>query len=168
MTNKMYLPKIKKVILSAGATGDNLDKAAKLLEIVSGMKAQIIAAGSRRRIPAFGVRPGLPLGTRTTLRSRKAIDSLKKLLGAIDNQLMKRQVSDNHFSFGIKEYIEIPGMEYVREIGIRGFNVTVVFERSGMRVKRKKIKRGKFPKRQHVLKKEIVKYMEDNFATKFV
>jgi large subunit ribosomal protein L5 len=165
--NVMEKPRIGKVILSAGATGPNLDKSKALLELISKMKAQIIKSGPRRRIPSFGVKPNMPLGARTTLRDKKAIDVLKKLLGAIDNTLKKKQVENNHFSFGIKEYIDIPGVEYVREIGIRGFNVTVVFNKPGLRVKMKKIKRGKFPKKQNVSKDEIIKFMEENFKTNF-
>jgi large subunit ribosomal protein L5 len=165
--NTMKKPMIGKVVLSAGATGDNLTKANKLLELVSKMKPQIIKAGPKKRIPAFGVRPNLPLGTRVTVRGEKSLELLKKLLGAIENTIKKKQVEDNHFSFGIKEYIEIPGFDYVREIGIRGFSVTVVFERAGLRIKKKKIKAGKPPKRQDVSKEEIMKMMEENFKTKF-
>ncbi len=163
--NSMRTIKIEKVILSAGATGDNLAKAKKLLEIVSSKKAQIIA--SQKRIPEFDVRPGLEVGTRVTLRGKEAVELLRRLLGALDNKLKVNQVSDNHFSFGIKEYIEIPGMEYQRDIGIRGFNVTVVFIRAGTRVRLKKIKRGKMPKKQHITKEEIVNYMQEVFKTEF-
>ncbi len=156
---------IEKVLLSAGATGDELLKAKKLLEMLSGSKAQLIA--SRKRIPDFGVRPGLEVGTRVTLRGEKATELLKKLLGAIDNKMKKKQVIENNFSFGIKEYIEIPGIEYKREIGIRGLNANVVFARKGLRASLKKIKSGKIPKKQRVSKKEIIKFMEDNFKTEF-
>ncbi|MBS3071796.1 50S ribosomal protein L5 [Candidatus Pacearchaeota archaeon] len=157
---------IEKVILSAGAVGDDLKKAKKLLELLSGMRAQIII--SSKRIPDFGVRPGLEVGTRVTLRKQKASDLLMKLLGALDNIIRKKQVSDNHFSFGIEEYIEIPGITYQREIGIRGLNVTVVFARNGLRVKRKKIKSGQIPDKQYIAKEEIIKFMEDNFKTKVI
>ncbi len=163
--NIMRKPKLVKVILSAGATGAELEKSAKLLEMLSGMKAQIIKAGPRTRIPAFNVRPGLELGTRVTLRGEKAIKILMRLLGAIDNSLKESQISENHFSFGIKEYIEIPDMEYSRELGTRGFNVSVVFERAGTRVKNRKIKRGTLPKKQAVSKGEIIEYMKNNFRT---
>lgn len=156
---------IEKVVLSAGAVGQDLEKAKKLLEIISGMKAQIIK--SNKRIPDFDVTPGLEVGTRTTLRGRKAIDLLSRLLGAIDNVLKKKQISQNHFSFGIKEYIEIPGMEYYRNIGTRGLNITVDFIRNGARIKRKKIKAGHLPARQHISQAEIIKFMEENFHTKF-
>jgi large subunit ribosomal protein L5 len=165
--NPMRTIKIEKIILSGGATGDELKKQAKLLTILSGgRKAQILA--SNKRIPELDVRPGLEVGTRITLRGKPAIDLLKSLLGAIDNQLNQKQVSENHFSFGIKEYIEIPGIEYQRDIGIRGLNVTVVFARAGLRVKRKKIKSGSVPKRQFVAKDEIIGYMKEVFKTKFI
>jgi len=163
----MRQPKIGKILLSAGATGTNLEKSAKLLELVGNMKAQIIKSGPKTRIPSFSVRPSMHLGTRITLRGEKAIGVLKRLLGAVDNAVNKKQISDNHFSFGIEEYIEIPDMEYVREIGIRGFNVTVVFERAGVRVGKRKIKRGHLPKKQHVSKEEIIKFMEEKFGTNF-
>lgn len=163
--SKMNEIKIEKVLLSAGATGDELAKASKLLELLSGMKAQIIA--STKRIPDFGVRPGLEVGTRVTLRGKKAIELLKRLLGAVNNELRRKQAARNHLSFGIKEYIEIPEIEYQREIGIRGLNVDVVFSRSGLRVKRRKIKTGKVPKKQHVSQEEIIKFMEENFQTIF-
>lgn len=165
LENPMRKIRIEKVLLSAGATGDDLQKAKKLLEFISGRKAQIQA--SQKRIPEFDVRPGLEVGTRVTLRGAEAIALLKRLLGALDNELKKKQVSENHFSFGIKEYIEIPGVEYQRDIGIRGFNVTVVFIRPGVRVKLKKIKRGVLPKRQFVSQDEIITYMKEAFKTKF-
>jgi len=163
--NPMREIKLTKVILSAGATGDDLAKAKKLLEMITGKKAQIMA--SVKRIPEFDVRPGLEVGTRVTLRGKDAIALLKRLLSAISNEVKKKQVSENHFSFGVKEYIEIPGMEYQRDIGIRGFNATIVFARAGTRVKLKKIKRGEVPKRQYVSKDEIINYMQEAFKTKF-
>src|SRR3990167_7394281 len=112
--NPMRSFKIEKMILSSGASGAELEKAAKLLSIISGVKAQILT--SSKRIPDFGVRPGLEVGTRVTLRGKKALEILKRLLGALDNTLYGDQVSPNHFSFGVKEYIEVPGLEYQRDI----------------------------------------------------
>ena len=161
--NVMRKIRIEKVILSCGATDKDLEKAKKLLEFISGKHANKIA--SIKRIPDFGVRPGLEVGTRVTLRGEQAISILKKLLGAIDNVLSEDQIAENGFSFGIKEYIEIPGVEYQRDIGIRGLNVTVVFNRAGVRTKRKKIKAGKLAKKQHASSEEIISYMAKNFST---
>ena len=166
MENPMRKPFISKLVLSAGATGTELEKSAKLLELLTDRKAKITKSGPRRRIPAFGVKPSMPLGAVITIRGEKAIALLKKFLGAIDNTIKKDSVSNNTLSFGIKEYIEIPEVEYVREIGIRGFNVTVSFERKGTRIKKRKINRGKLPKKQQVTRKEIIKFMEEKFNTK--
>ena len=166
--NIMKKPKIYRVVLSAGAVGPELLKAQKLLNTLTGRHANIIRAGPKRRIPELGVKPNLELGTRVTLRGKDALNLLKRLLGAVDNTIKTSSVQENHFSFGIPEYIEIPDMEYIRDIGIRGFNITVVFERPGVRVKRRKIKRGTLPKRQNVSQEEIINYMGDTFKTKFI
>ena len=157
MENKMKEIKMDKIVLSAGATGDNLDKAFKLLERISGRKP--IRTKSVKRIPSWEVRPNLEVGCKVTLRRDAAEKLLKKLLTAVDNQLKRKQISKNHFSFGIKEYIEIPDMEYQRYIGIMGFNVTADFTRGGYRVKVRKIKRGSLPKKQEISEEEIEEFM---------
>ena len=164
--NPMRQVRIEKVLLSCGAKDKELQKAKKLLEFLSGKKAQIRT--SSKRIPDFDVRPGLEVGVRVTLRNKQEIyELIRKLLGAIANTLYDDQISPNHFSFGISEYIDIPGIEYQRDIGIRGLNVTMVFSRAGLRIKLKKIKSAKLPVKQNVSKEEIIKFMEDNFQTKF-
>ena len=59
-------------------------------------------------------------------------------------------------------------MEYQRDIGIMGFDVTIVFKRSGRRVGLRKAKKGKVSKKQTITKEEIIKFMEENFQTKFI
>jgi len=152
---------IEKVVLSVSSVGEELEKGVKLLERLT--KRKVVRRKSRKRIPSLGVRPGLEVGCLVTLRGKEAKEMLKKLLLAVDNKLKKKQISDNSFSFGIKEYIEIPGMEYQRDIGILGFDVTVAFTKKGKRVIRKKIKRGRLPKKQQVSKEEIIKFLEENF-----
>jgi len=162
--NKMREIKIEKVVLSIGGTGDYLAKGHKLLGIITGRKPT--KTTSRKRIPGFGVRPGLETGTVVTIR-KDSKEILKKMLLAVENILRKKQISENNFSFGVQEYIEIPGIEYHRDIGIMGLDVTVVFKRSGRRVRLKKIKSGKIPKRQVITPEEIIKFMEENFQTRF-
>ena len=152
---------IAKVVLSISSTGDNLNKGTLLLERLTGRKPA--RKKSTKRIPALGVRPGLEVGSMVTLRGDKALEMLKKLLVAEDNFLKKRKFSDNSFSFGIKEYIEIPGMQYQRDIGIIGFDVSVAFERPGKRVIRKKIKQGRLPRKQQISKEEIMNFMKEHF-----
>ena len=163
--NLMREIKIEKVVLSVGGTGEALEKGVKLLKMLTNQNPAKMR--STKRIPSLGVRPKLEIGAVVTLR-KDAQKYLKKMLIAIDNKLKKKQMSENTFSFGIKEYIEIPGTEYQRDIGMIGLDVTVVFIRAGRRVKLKKIKRGKIPKKQIITKEEIIKFMEENFETKFI
>jgi len=164
-SNVMRNIRIEKVILGVGGTGEVLEKGAKIIERVALKKP--VRTKSKKRIPSLGVRPGLEVGAIITIR-KKPEEILKRLLAAKENTLRKKQVSDNTFSFGIKEYIEIPGMEYQRDLGIIGFDIIVTLKRAGKRVKIKKIKRGKIPKRQTITPEEIIKFMEENFQTKFI
>ena len=145
--NKMREIKIEKVVLSMGGTGENLEKSVKLLSLITGKKPS--KRRSHKRIPALGVRPKLEVGAMVTLR-KDFDDLMRRMLATKDNTLKKSQVKENSFSFGVKEYIEIPGIEYQRDIGIMGFDVSVAFQRAGKRVKLKKIKEGKVPKRNDV------------------
>ncbi len=163
--NPMREIKIEKVVLSVGGIGDDLEKGYKLLEFLTEKKPAKMR--SKRRIPTLGIRPGLEIGAVVTIR-KNINDFLKRMLATVDNQIKKKQISENNFSFGIKEYIEIPGIEYQRDIGIRGFDVTVVFKRAGRRVKLRKSKKAKIPKRQIISKEEIIKFMEENFQVEFI
>ena len=156
---------IEKLVLSIGGTADELEKGYKLLEFLTKKKPS--KRRSNKRIPTWSVRPKLEVGAVVTLR-KDFEELLKKLLATIDNRLKKKQVSENNFSFGIKEYIEIPGIEYQREIGIRGFDATIVFKRNGRRVGLRKIKRGKVSKRQTITREEIIKFMEEKFNVEFI
>ncbi|HJZ18672.1 MAG TPA: 50S ribosomal protein L5 [Candidatus Nanoarchaeia archaeon] len=164
MENKMRKIKIEKVVLSVGGTGEELEKGVKLLNLLTKRKAAKIK--TMKRIPSLGVRPNTEVGGVVTVR-KNFEELLKRIFVAIDNTLKRKQISENNFSFGMKEYIEIPGIEYQRDIGIRGFDVTVVFKRAGRRVGIKKIKRGKVSKKQVITREEIIKFMEENFNVNF-
>jgi len=164
--NVMRKVSLEKVVLSMGAKAEGVDKGIKLLGIITGKKP--VKIKSKKRIPAFNVRPGLEVGCIVTIRDKKEMaEIIRRMLAAIENKLKKKQIADNHFSFGVHEYIEIPGIEYYRDIGMMGLDVTLSFKRAGKRVKLRKMKKGKFPKKQIVTKKEIIKYMEEKFGTKF-
>lgn len=163
--NPMREIKLEKVVLNVGGVEDKLEKGVILLEKISGRKAVKVKA--TKRIPTWKVRPGLEVGTKVTLRGKEALDMVKKLLPAIDNTLKEKQIQPNCFSFGIPEYIEIPGVEYIREVGIMGFEITVVFSRAGRSVEKKKVKRGK-AKRIVVTREEIEEYLTTKFKTTIV
>jgi large subunit ribosomal protein L5 len=160
--NKMRNIEIEKAVLNCGGIEDKLERSIKLLELITKRKVQVIK--STKRLPAFGISPGKKSGCKITLRNKEEIVGiLKRLFAAVDNHISLKQIVENHASFGIKEYIEIPGMEYHREIGILGLEIDIVFKRKGKRVKMKKIKKGKYPKRQNVTKQEIKDYLIKHF-----
>ncbi|MDP2925425.1 MAG: 50S ribosomal protein L5 [Nanoarchaeota archaeon] len=158
-TNKMQDIDIEKMVLNCGGIDDKLEKSIKLLSTITGRKIQVLK--SHKRIPDFGISPGKKSGCKVTIRDKKTmINLLKRFLAAEDNSISRKKIENNHFSLGIKEYIEIPGLEYNRDIGILGFEIDVSFSRKGKRVKFKKIKKGKYPKRQDVTKEEIIDYLK--------
>ncbi len=163
--NPMRKIKLEKVVLSVGGIGEELEKSFRLLEMLT--KRKPAKMKTKKRIPALGIRPKLEIGAVVTIRKNPG-EILKRLLASRNNMLNKNCVGENTFSFGIKEYIEIPGAEYQRDLGIRGLDVTVTFLRAGKRVKLKKIKGSKISKKQNVSKEEIIKFMEENFNTKFI
>lgn len=160
--NIMRQIEIEKMVLNCGGVEEKLERSIKLLELITKRKVYVIK--SSKRIPDFGISPGKKSGCKVTIRDKKEIiELLKRFFAAEDNRISKKQIKENHASFGIKEYIEIPGMEYHRDIGILGFEIDIVFTRKGKRVKIRKIKRGKYPKRQIVRPEEIIDFLEKNF-----
>ena len=161
--NPMQEIEIEKMVLHCGGTEDKLEKSIKLLEMITGSK-KIYVVRSTRRIPTFGISPGKKSGAKITIRDKEKINGLlERFFASMDHELPIKQITTNQVCFGIHEYIEVPGLEYDRDIGISGFEVMLVFKRKGKSVKLRKIKRGKYPKRQDVSKEEIVSYMEDKF-----
>lgn len=165
--NIMRRIRLEKVTLNCGAGIEphRIEKSMKLLELIGEGKAKAIA--TKKRIPAFGVRPGLNIGCKMTIRKKKAHELLKRLLETMGNKLSKKQINPGSFAFGIKEYMEIPGMAYQRDIGLMGLDVCVTLARAGRRVAEKKMKEGRIPKRSLITKEETIKFMEENFSTKF-
>jgi len=160
--NSMREIEIEKIVLNCGGVAEKLDKSAKLLNILTGRKIKQVE--STKRIPTFGVRPGLKTGCMVTLRGKEKEALLKRFFGAVSNKISKKAIKENHFSFGIKEYLEIPDMEYQRDIGLIGLDVTIVFKRKGKRVMMKKIKQGRLPKKQHVTPEEIIDYLTNKLG----
>ena len=167
MQNKMRDVEIEKLVLHCGGIEDKLERSVKLLKKITGEKVYI--KKSTKRFPEFGISPGKPSGCKVTIRDKNKIhELLKRFFSALDNTIKKQQITENQFCFGIKEYIEVPGLDYERDIGILGFEVRIIFKRKGKRVKFKKIKRGKLPKKQFVTKEEIVNFLSKNFGVEIV
>jgi len=158
--------KLDKVVLNIAVGNDEakLTKAMKLLEIITGRKP--IKTLAKKRIAAFKIRPGLPIGCKVTLRKSKAKEMLIKLLEGVENKILAKQFNERGFSFGIKEYIQVPSIPYQRDIGILGFDVSVVFKKPGYRIQKRKIKPKKISKRHFIGKKELMEYAQKKFDIK--
>jgi len=167
-SNPMKEIEMEKLVLNCGGIDDKLEKSVKLLKMIAAGR-EVYQIRSSKRIPAFGISPGKKSGCKVTIRDKeKIIDLVKRFFAALDNEIKKKQITKNHVSFGIREYIEIPGLEYNREIGILGVEASLVFKRKGKRVKMRKIKKGKYPQRQSVTEQEITDFLIKNFGVEIV
>ncbi|MEM2874034.1 MAG: 50S ribosomal protein L5 [Candidatus Nanoarchaeia archaeon] len=135
--------------IGAGTEVENVEKAVSLLSKISGKRA--VKTFAKKRIPTWKIRPGLPIGARVTVRGKAAEALLKRLLAAVDFALPRKSFTKNGFSFGIKEYVDIPEMKYDPEIGIIGLDVAVSLKRRGYRVAKRKIKKAKIGA-SHIIK----------------
>ncbi|MGC8622658.1 MAG: 50S ribosomal protein L5 [Candidatus Micrarchaeia archaeon] len=163
-SSPMRAIKISKVVINMGTGSDDQKQlnAVSLLEKLTGSKPA--ASISRHRLPEFKIAKGQKIGAFVSLRGKKAEDILKRLFGAVDNKLSRKQVVNNAVNFGIKEYIDINGLKYDPKIGMMGMNVNVAFSRPGMRVQERKRARGSVAKHHAlVAREEIISFLQKNF-----
>lgn len=159
--NPMRKIRIEKVTINIGIgqPGPEVENAKKILERITGKKA--VFTKTKRRT-TFGVAKGRNIGVKVTLRKNEANIILKRLLGAKDNKLNEGNFDDNgNFSFGIEEYINIPGVKYDPDVGIIGMDVCVTLERPGYRIKRRSLKRSKIGKRHRITKAEAIEFAKN-------
>ena len=165
--NAMRNIRIEKITLNIGAGKDasRLEKGIVLLKTIT--NATPVKTITTKRIQEWGLRPGLPIGCKLTLRKSKAIKIIPQLLDAVDNRLKEKQFDGNgNIAFGIHEYIEIPGVKYDPKIGIMGLEVCITLERPGYRVKRRRLLTRKIPARHRISKQEAIEFMAQNFSTR--
>ena len=162
--NTMRTIRIEKITLNIGAGKDQtkLAKGIQLIQSVSGIEP--IKTVTNKRIAAWGLRPGLPIGCKLTLRKIPAQTLLTRLLAAKDNKLTIRNFDNlGNVSFGIPEYIDIPGVTYDPKIGVLGLQVCITLERPGYRIKRRKIAPRKIPKKHLITKQEAIEFLQKQF-----
>ncbi len=160
---------LEKVTLNigTGGPGDKLEKAMKLLGKISGKKP--VVTKTKKRIPTWGIRPGLEIGCMVTLRGNDAEELLKRLLIGIDNKLPASKFDDSgNFSFGISEYLHIPKVEYDSTIGIIGLEVAVTLKRRGFRVKKRLIRPARIGKSHRITKGEAIDYAKRKYGVEVI
>lgn len=152
--------KIDKVTLNIGVgqPGEKLENAKRLLEKLTGAKPVVTKA--RNRNPTFKIRKGDDIGTKITLRKQLALDVLNRCLESVDRSLsIKNFDSTGNISFGVKEYIDVPGMKYDPQIGMMGFDVCVTLCKPGFRVQRRRIGVSPVPRGHRVSKQEAIEFI---------
>jgi large subunit ribosomal protein L5 len=163
--NQMKKIRIDKVTLNLGAGKDSskLEKGQKLFKLLTGVDS--VKTLTNKRIQQWGLRPGLPIGCKVTLRRDDAEKILKKLLTAKDGILSERNFdNEGNFAFGIHEYIEIADFDYIPEIGLLGFEVCVTLERPGFRVKKRRINKSRIGKSHRISKEESISFAKSQFS----
>lgn len=165
--NIMKEIRIEKLTLNIGAGKDQvqLEKGMALLKNLTGIDP--VKTHARKRIPEWGLRPGLPIGCKLTIRKGTGKELLKRLLDAKGNVLRKSNFDDNgNISFGIHEYIDIAGIEYDPKIGVMGLQACVTLERPGFRIKRRARARAHLPKCHRITQQEAIGFMREQFGVK--
>ena|SRR3989344_1108588 len=163
------LIKISKVTLNIGVgdSGDKLQKAERLLQLLSGNKP--LRTYAKKTISEWGVKKFAPIGVKVTIRHKNAKEFLDRAFEAVENKIKPTQFdSRGNLSFGVKEYIELPNAKYDPDIGMFGFDISVNLEKPGYRVARRAIRPKKIPKKIIISPQESIKYFEENFKVKVV
>ncbi|MFH1181859.1 MAG: 50S ribosomal protein L5 [Candidatus Woesearchaeota archaeon] len=165
--NPMKTIRIEKITLNIGAgkSQERLDKGIKLIKNMTGIEP--VKTFTNKRIPNWGLRPGLAIGCKLTIRKKKAAELLRRLLQARENMLKPSQFdNEGNVAFGIPEYIDIPGVEYDPSIGITGLEVCITLERPGFRVKKRSFRQTPIPKSHRIKREDAIEYMKKEFNIK--
>lgn len=132
----MAVPMLKKVIINMGlgsAIKDSkiMDEAAKELAIVSGQKPIITRA--KKSISNFGVRKGMPVGCKVTLRNDRMYEFLDKFINVAIARIrdFRGTPSDSfdgrgNYTIGIKEQLIFPEIDFDQVTNTLGMNITIV------------------------------------------
>jgi large subunit ribosomal protein L5 len=138
LQNVHEVPKLKKIVLNMGvveAVTDNkiLNSVQEELSLIAGQKA--VQTRAKKSIAGFKIRQGMKLGVKVTLRKRRMYEFLERLVNiALPRVRDFRGLSSRSFdpqgnySFGIKEHIVFPEINYDAISKIRGLDITICME----------------------------------------
>ena len=135
LKNKYMVPKFIKVVLNMGlglAANDKkkLQNCIEDMSLISGQKP--IVTKFRKSISNFKSRKGTAAGVKVTLRGNKMYEFIDRLTNIAlprikDFQGLSLKGFDNHgnYSFGIKEHIIFPEINFDKVDQIRGMDITL-------------------------------------------
>ncbi len=165
----MRVPRIEKVVVNIGVgeAGERLNKAQKVLNMVTEQTPVITTAKVTNR--DLGVRNGMPIGCKVTLRGEAASKFLIKALSIREGRVAAYSFDkEGNMSFGISDYTDFEGMKYDPEIGIFGMDISVVFMRPGYRVSKRRIMPKKVPAHHRVTRDEAINFMKTQYNVEVV
>ena len=136
LKNKHEVPKIEKIILNIGL-GEDASDGKKLkacmddLALISGQKP--IITKFKKSISNFKTRKGSNAGIKVTLRSYKMYEFIDRLVNIALPRIKdfrglssKGIDNSNNYSFGVKEHIIFPEVNFDKVDKIRGLDITIV------------------------------------------
>ena len=145
--NPHTVPKLKKIIINRGLglSAQNtsiLKKNIEEFESISGQKP--IITKSKKAIAGFKIREDLEIGLCVTLRGEKMYAFLTKLLFFTFAQIrdfrglsLRSFDKAGNYTFGLKEQLIFPEINYDDVDQARGFTITIVLEHSSPRYQSK-------------------------------
>ena len=136
LKNKHDVPKIEKIILNMGlgedaSDGKKLKACADDLALIAGQKPVITKF--KKSISNFKTRKGANAGAKVTLRSNKMYEFIDRLVNIALPRIKdfrglssKGIDSSYNYSFGVKEHIVFPEVNFDKVDKIRGLDITMV------------------------------------------
>ena len=136
LKNKHDVPKIEKIILNMGlgedaSDGKKLKACVDDMALIAGQKP--IITKFKKSISNFKTRKGSNAGVKVTLRSHKMYEFIDRLVNIALPRIKdfrglssKGIDSSYNYSFGIKEHIVFPEVNFDKVDKIRGLDITIV------------------------------------------
>ncbi|KRH92981.1 60S ribosomal protein L11 [Pseudoloma neurophilia] len=147
--------------LCTGESGPKLNKAATVLEQLTGQKPRL--SKSRLTIRTFGIRRNEKIAAHVTVRGEKAMEILTNALKIKEFELKEKNFSNmGTFGFGIKEHIDL-GLKYDPSIGIFGMDFTIILKKPGTRIAYRRRDKRKIGNKQKVTQEEAQNWFISTF-----
>lgn len=168
-SNPMRRVRIDKVVVNIGVgqAGEQLIKGEKVLEMVTGRKPA--RTRSKTQNKELGIRVGMPIGAKVTLRGQAAAEFIKTAFYLRNNKINWFSFDpEGNFSFGVQDYTSFPNQKYSPEIGIFGMDISVTLRRAGARVARRHHARSHIPVSHRLTPKEAQEWLAQQFGVEVV
>ena len=148
-------PKIEKIVLNMGLGIDGNDS--KIIKSCEEDLAKItgqkpVLTKFKKSISNFKTRKGSNAGVKVTLRSKKMYEFIDRLVNIALPRIkdfrglsLKGIDSANNYSFGIKEHIVFPEVNFDKVDKIRGLDVTIVISSKNKKGTLELLKEFNFP-----------------------